>query len=121
GSKPAPGVTRKWTCQVESSSRPGAPKCRSYSTSGSRRLVRASSNSSSPSAAALYGVAAGSARIPRARYGLPFGATVWAAGYIVLPEAAALVAMRAPGHEPHDDEDDHRDQPDDDKRLERGY
>ena len=34
---------------------------------------------------------------------------------------AALAATRAPGHEPHDDEDGHRDQPDDDKRLERGH
>ncbi len=32
---------------------------------------------------------------------------------------AALAATRAPGHEPHDDEDGHRDQPDDEKRLER--
>ena len=39
------------------------------------------------SAAALYGILAGSARRPRARYGLPFGAGVWAAGYVVLPEA----------------------------------
>ena len=28
--------------------------------------------------------------------------------------------MRAPGYEPHDDEDGHRNEPDDDKRLERG-
>ncbi len=34
---------------------------------------------------------------------------------------AALAAPRAPGHEPHDDEDRHRDQPDDEKRLERGH
>jgi hypothetical protein len=33
---------------------------------------------------------------------------------------AALAAARAPGHEPHDDDDGHRDQPDDEKRLERG-
>jgi hypothetical protein len=32
-----------------------------------------------------------------------------------------LAATRAPGHEPHDDEDGQRDQPDDDKRLERGH
>src|SRR6266568_7026930 len=32
---------------------------------------------------------------------------------------AALAATRAPGHEPHDDEDGHRDQPDDEKRPER--
>jgi hypothetical protein len=37
-------------------------------------------------AAALYGVVAGSLRGPRPRYGLPFGATVWAAGYVILPE-----------------------------------
>lgn len=37
--------------------------------------------------AALYGVVAGSLRRPRALYGLPFGAAVWVAGYIVLPEA----------------------------------
>jgi hypothetical protein len=34
---------------------------------------------------------------------------------------AALAAARAPGHEPHDDDDGHRDQPDDEKRLERGH
>ena len=32
---------------------------------------------------------------------------------------AALAAARAPGHEPHDDDDGHRNQPDDEKRLER--
>src|SRR5215831_7442207 len=31
----------------------------------------------------------------------------------------ALAATRAPGHEPHDDDDGHGDQPDDEKRLER--
>jgi hypothetical protein len=36
---------------------------------------------------AQYGLAAGSLRTPRARYGLPFGATVWATGYVVLPLA----------------------------------
>ena len=36
---------------------------------------------------ALYGVLAGSMRRPNALYGLPFGATVWASGYLVLPEA----------------------------------
>lgn len=34
---------------------------------------------------ALYGILAGSARRPRIVYGLPFGAVVWASGYIVLP------------------------------------
>ena len=38
-------------------------------------------------AGALYGVLAGSMRRPHALYGLPFGATVWASGYVVLPEA----------------------------------
>jgi hypothetical protein len=38
-------------------------------------------------AAAFYGILAGSLRRPRAAYGLPFGAAVWAAGYVVLPEA----------------------------------
>ena len=38
-------------------------------------------------AAALYGVVAGSLREPSPLYGLPFGAAVWAAGYVVLPEA----------------------------------
>src|SRR5580693_628020 len=33
---------------------------------------------------------------------------------------AALAAARAPGHEPHDDEDGHRDEPDEGERLERG-
>jgi ABC-type nitrate/sulfonate/bicarbonate transport system permease component len=34
-----------------------------------------------------YGILAGSLRQSRAWYGLPFGATVWASGYAVLPEA----------------------------------
>jgi hypothetical protein len=38
-------------------------------------------------AAAMYGVVAGSARQPHPAYGLPFGAAVWASGYVVLPEA----------------------------------
>ncbi|WP_300606315.1 hypothetical protein [Trebonia sp.] len=38
-------------------------------------------------AAALYGIVAGSLRRPHAAYGLPFGAAVWAAGYVLLPEA----------------------------------
>jgi hypothetical protein len=38
------------------------------------------------SAAALYGILAGSLRRPHAAYGLPFGAAVWATGYLVLPE-----------------------------------
>ena len=37
-------------------------------------------------AAALYGILAGSLRRPHAAYGLPFGAAVWAAGYVILPE-----------------------------------
>jgi hypothetical protein len=32
-------------------------------------------------------VLAGSMRRPHALYGLPFGATVWVSGYVVLPEA----------------------------------
>jgi hypothetical protein len=39
------------------------------------------------SAAAGYGIVAGSLRRPRAVYGLPLGATVWISGYLVLPEA----------------------------------
>jgi hypothetical protein len=39
------------------------------------------------SAAAVYGILAGSARSPHALSGLPFGAAAWAAGYLVLPEA----------------------------------
>ena len=39
------------------------------------------------SAAALYGILAGSLRSPHAVYGLPFGATLWAADYVILPEA----------------------------------
>jgi hypothetical protein len=38
-------------------------------------------------AGAVYGIVAGSVRRPRPRYGLPFGAAVWASGYFVLPEA----------------------------------
>jgi hypothetical protein len=34
-----------------------------------------------------YGVAAGSLANPRIVYGAPFGASVWAAGYVVLPAA----------------------------------
>jgi hypothetical protein len=36
---------------------------------------------------AQYGIVAGSLRRPRIRYGLPFGATVWATGYVILPAA----------------------------------
>jgi hypothetical protein len=34
-----------------------------------------------------YGIVAGSLRAPRIRYGVPFGASVWASGYVVLPAA----------------------------------
>jgi len=34
-----------------------------------------------------YGVAAGSARVPRAWYGLVLGTVVWGSGYVVLPLA----------------------------------
>jgi hypothetical protein len=37
--------------------------------------------------AAAYGVVAGSLRRPRPQDGLPFGAAVWALGYLVLPQA----------------------------------
>jgi hypothetical protein len=36
---------------------------------------------------ALYGIVAESLRTPRIRYGLPFGASVWATSYAVLPAA----------------------------------
>jgi hypothetical protein len=36
---------------------------------------------------AQYGLVAGSLGAPRIRYGLPFGASVWAAGYAILPAA----------------------------------
>jgi len=36
---------------------------------------------------AQYGLVAGSLPCPRVRYGLPFGAGVWASGYVVLPAA----------------------------------
>lgn len=39
------------------------------------------------SASVAYGILAGSLRRPHALYGLPFGAVVWATGYVVLPEA----------------------------------
>jgi hypothetical protein len=39
------------------------------------------------SAGALYGILAGSLREPDPLYGLPFGAAVWATGYVILPEA----------------------------------
>lgn len=34
-----------------------------------------------------YGIVVGSLRRPRVRYGLPFGATVWAGDYLILPAA----------------------------------
>jgi hypothetical protein len=34
-----------------------------------------------------YGIVAGSLRTPRIRYGLPFGAALWATSYAVLPAA----------------------------------
>ena len=34
-----------------------------------------------------YGMVAGSLNAPRVRYGLPFGTSVWGAGYVVLPAA----------------------------------
>jgi hypothetical protein len=37
-------------------------------------------------AAALYGSLAGSLHEPHPAYGVPFGATVWIAGYVILPE-----------------------------------
>jgi hypothetical protein len=36
---------------------------------------------------AQYGIVAESLPTPRVRYGLPFGATVWASGYVILPAA----------------------------------
>jgi hypothetical protein len=39
------------------------------------------------SAGAAYGIVAGSLARPRVAYGLPFGATVWTSGYVVLPAA----------------------------------
>jgi hypothetical protein len=36
---------------------------------------------------APYGIVAGSAPTPRIGYGAPFGASVWASGYVVLPAA----------------------------------
>jgi hypothetical protein len=36
---------------------------------------------------AQYGIVAGSLHSPRVLYGLPFGASVWAGGYVVLPAA----------------------------------
>jgi hypothetical protein len=38
-------------------------------------------------AAGAYGVVVGSLRRPRVLYGVPFGAAVWAGGYVVLPQA----------------------------------
>ena len=37
--------------------------------------------------AVQYGILAGSLANPRIGYGLPFGASVWASGYVVLPAA----------------------------------
>jgi len=36
---------------------------------------------------AQYGIVVGSLRVSRILYGLPFGASVWATGYVVLPAA----------------------------------
>ncbi len=36
-------------------------------------------------AGAQYGIAAGSLKAPRVAYGVPFGALVWGASYVVLP------------------------------------
>ena len=36
---------------------------------------------------AQYGLVAGSLSAPRIRYGLPFGAAVWASSYVILPAA----------------------------------
>ena len=36
---------------------------------------------------ALYGIVVGSLPKHRVRYGLPFGASVWAGGYVILPAA----------------------------------
>ncbi|WP_141726115.1 hypothetical protein [Actinacidiphila rubida] len=36
---------------------------------------------------ALYGIAAGSSAKARPVHGLPFGAAIWAGGYVVLPQA----------------------------------
>jgi hypothetical protein len=36
---------------------------------------------------AQYGIVAGSLRAPRIRYGVPFGAGLWATSYVVLPAA----------------------------------
>ena len=74
---------------------------------GGTRGARVSSRSSPFSAPQRAGPA-------RPVHGLPVPV-------IALEEAAAtLAAVRAPGYEPYDDEDGHRDQPDNDKRLERG-
>ncbi len=43
-------------------------------------------------AGALYGIVAGSLRRPRALYGLPFGAAVWAGGYARPARGGALQA-----------------------------
>ena len=37
-------------------------------------------------AGAAYGLLFGSRRTPRLAYGLPFGAAVWAGGYVILPQ-----------------------------------
>ena len=36
---------------------------------------------------AAYGIVAESLPSPKIRYGLPFGATVWGSGYVILPAA----------------------------------
>ena len=43
-----------------------------------------------------YGIVVGSLRTPRIRFGLPFGAGVWAAGYVVLPATKLYREPEAP-------------------------
>lgn len=43
---------------------------------------------------ALFGVVAGSTRMPRVAYGVPFGLGVWASAYVTLPAAGIYKPMR---------------------------
>ncbi len=57
---------------------------RSAAVRAGRSTTPRTGASASPRAAA-YGLLLGSRRTPKVWYGLPFGAAVWASGYVVLP------------------------------------
>ena len=73
---PAPALVAKQILE-RVTSREVPPRC-------ARLLNNATHWTFGLAAGAGYGLLAGS-RIPKPRYGLPFGTAVWASGYVVLP------------------------------------